>query len=330
MKTRIRKTVLELPNARKFQSSLLDWFDRTKRDLPWRRTKDPYRIWVSEIMLQQTRVSAVLEYYKRFLHAFPNLRALARADEQDVLAQWSGLGYYRRARMMHAAARQLAKDRKNLPRTSAGLRKLPGVGQYTAAAIASIAFGEPTAVVDGNVERVLLRVGGYGEGESLDFWSSAQGLVHPSRPGDFNQAMMELGATVCLPKVPDCKKCPVQDWCTTRGEHATAKSAPRRKARLDYLLAVDRASVALVQRATQSRLMATMWELPETAAKETRSAAMHLRHSITNTDYDVRVWRGVQPKGSTRIQLSRIEELPLTGLTRKILRRAGLLVHRTK
>jgi A/G-specific adenine glycosylase len=327
MKTRLQKTVLLLAHSRKFQSSLLDWFDRMKRDLPWRRTKDPYRIWVSEVMLQQTRVSAVLEYYKRFLRAFPNLRALARADEQDVLAQWSGLGYYRRARMMHAAARQLANEGRNLPRTSEGLRDLPGVGQYTAAAIASIAFGEPTAVVDGNVERVLLRLGGYGANEPLDFWSSAQQLIDANRPGDFNQAMMELGATVCLPRVPDCKKCPVENWCATRGEHATTKPASRRKARLDYVLAADRNGVALVQRAVHSRLMAGMWELPETSAKKPRSPAMQLKHSITNTDYEVRVWKGARPKGSTRIQLSRIEELPLTGLTRKILRRMGLLLH---
>ncbi|MCU1308569.1 MAG: putative A/G-specific adenine glycosylase [Acidobacteriaceae bacterium] len=327
MKTRLQKKVLLLTHPRKFQSRLLDWFDRTKRDLPWRRTKDPYRIWVSEIMLQQTRVTAVLEYYKRFLRAFPNLRALARADEQDVLAQWSGLGYYRRARMMHAAAKQLANEGQNLPRTSEGLRDLPGVGQYTAAAIASIAFGEPTAVVDGNVERVLLRLGGYGESESLDFWSSAQQLIDANRPGDFNQAMMELGAIVCLPRVPDCKKCPVENWCATRGEHTTIKPVSRRKARLDYVLAADRNGVALVQRAAHSRLMAGMWELPETSAKKSPSPAMQLKHSITNTDYEVRVWKGARPTGSTRIQLSRIEELPLTGLTLKILRRMGLLLH---
>jgi A/G-specific adenine glycosylase len=330
MKTRIEKTVLQLAHPRKFQSSLLDWFDRTKRDLPWRRTKDPYRIWVSEIMLQQTRVSAVLEYYKRFLRAFPNVRALARADEQDVLAQWSGLGYYRRARMMHAAAKQLVNKRQNLPRTSEGLGNLPGIGRYTAAAIASIAFGEPAAVVDGNVERVLLRLGGYGEGESLDFWVSAQRLIDESRPGDFNQAMMELGATVCLPKAPDCKKCPVEDWCATRGAHATAKPASRKKASLDYVFAMDRKSVALVQRSAHSSLMAGMWELPQTSMKHTGSPAMQLKHSITSTDYAVRVWKGPRPKGTTPIQLSRMEGLALTGLTRKILRRAGLLVHRTK
>jgi A/G-specific adenine glycosylase len=327
LKTQSTKTVLALNQPRKFQSRLLDWFDRTKRDLPWRRTKDPYRIWVSEIMLQQTRVTAVLDYYRRFLRALPNLRALARADEQDVLAQWSGLGYYRRARMMHAAARQLDDHRKSFPRTSEGLREMPGIGRYTAAAVASIAYGEPTAVVDGNVERVLLRLGGYGESEPLDFWSSAQQLIDPDRPGDFNQAMMELGATVCLPRVPDCDACPVEGWCATRGEHATAKPASRRKARLDYVLAADRNGVALVQRAAHSRLMAGMWELPETSAKKKGSPAMQLKHSITNTDYEVRVWEGARPKGSTRIQLSRIEELPLTGLTRKILRRIGLLVH---
>src|SRR5256714_434987 len=167
-----------------FQNSLLQWFRQFQRDLPWRKTRDPYRIWLSEIMLQQTRVAVVIDYYKRFLRAFPNLGALARAQEQDVLTQWSGLGYYRRARMMHAAAKKLAAKKQRVPKTVAGLRELPGIGRYTAAAIASIAYDEPVAVVDGNVERVLLRLSGVNEVGPIDHWSTAQALLDPSSPGD--------------------------------------------------------------------------------------------------------------------------------------------------
>jgi A/G-specific adenine glycosylase len=230
--------------------------------------------------------------------------------------------------MMHAAAKQLVKKRQDLPRNSVGLGSLPGIGRYTAAAIASIAFGEPTAVVDGNVERVLLRLGGYGEGKSLDFWSSAQRLIDESRPGDFNQAMMELGATVCLPRVPECKRCPIKAWCVSRGAHTTSARNVRKRARLEYVLAMERDRVALVQRGKGSRLMAGMWELPGVARTNTAIPTLKLKHSITSTDYEVFVWQGEPTRGSRRVKLSQIEELPLTGLTRKILRRMGLLEHR--
>src|SRR5580704_14876171 len=192
----------ELADARRFQQGLLEWFDQHKRDLPWRRDRDPYRVWLSEIMLQQTRVVAVIDHYKRFLRRFPSLEKLASAREASVLATWSGLGYYRRARMLHAAAKMIVKEHEGeFPRSVEELRALPGIGRYTAAAIASIAFDQPVAVVDGNVERVLQRV----QGRNLageDLWRVAEELVSPERPGDFNQAMMELGATVCLPRQP--------------------------------------------------------------------------------------------------------------------------------
>src|SRR3954470_939228 len=161
---------LSTPSSiRLFRHKLLAWYDANKRRLPWRGTRDPYKIWVSEIMLQQTRVAAATDYYKRFLKRFPRVKALAQANEQQVLAQWSGLGYYRRARMLHAAARKLDSERGAIPQTAAELRRLPGIGRYTAAAIASIAYNEPVAVVDGNVERVLLRVIG-----KADPWAAAQ------------------------------------------------------------------------------------------------------------------------------------------------------------
>ena len=200
-----------------FRRLLLRWYDLHARDLPWRESRDPYRVWVSEIMLQQTRVAAVIAHYHEFLRRFPTVEKLAGAREASVLAAWSGLGYYRRARMMHAAAKMIVRELdEKFPTTAAGWRELPGIGRYTSAAIASIAFGEPVAVVDGNVERVLQRVSGARlTGE--EFWEAAERRLDRARPGDFNQAMMELGATVCTPRAPACLTCPVVELCVTRG-----------------------------------------------------------------------------------------------------------------
>ncbi len=204
---------------------LLSWYDRNRRDLPWRQDRDPYRVWLSEIMLQQTRVSAVLEHYRRFLKRFPTVQKLASARESSVLAAWSGLGYYRRARMMHAAAKAIVKQHGGkFPGAIAELRALPGIGRYTAAAIASIVFDAPAAVVDGNVERVLGRVFGTGPGRRVSLANRRSVYSAAQRPGDFNQAMMELGAIVCLPRQPRCSVCPVFSLCATRG----TLEAPRR------------------------------------------------------------------------------------------------------
>ena len=193
------------------------------------RSTDPYRVWVSEIMLQQTRVAAVLEHYARFMKRFPTVAALARAREQSVLAAWSGLGYYHRARRMHQAAKVIVRERGGqFPSRAEDWLELPGIGRYTAAAIASIAFGEAVAVVDGNVERVLARL----DGDVLpngSAWERAQALLDPKRPGDFNQAMMELGATICTPKSPQCLLCPylhfLRDTRRTPGGEASAAEA---------------------------------------------------------------------------------------------------------
>src|SRR5208337_4015459 len=200
------------PNS--FRTRLLAWYDTHARKLPWRapprakKTRDPYAIWLSEIMLQQTRVAAVIEHYRIFLERFPNVQALAAASEEAVLAAWSGLGYYRRARMMHRCARQITAQHGGcFPHDSESLRALPGIGRYTAAAIGSIAFAEAVAVVDGNVERVLQRFTGINL-STPQVWQHAQALLAETRPGDFNQAMMELGATVCLPREPRCLSCP--------------------------------------------------------------------------------------------------------------------------
>jgi A/G-specific adenine glycosylase len=315
---------------KKFRRRLLVWYDRHRRDLPWRATRDPYRVWLSEIMLQQTRVAAVIEHYQVFLRRFPTIEKLASAREASVLAAWSGLGYYRRARMLHAASKVIVREHGGrFPDTAEGLQALPGIGRYTAAAIASIAFGEPVAVVDGNVERVLQRVAGKRlAGEEL--WETADHLLDAKRSGDFNQSLMELGATVCTPRAPQCLLCPVVDLCATRGELvATTKPAPQRKSEIHYALNCKSGTVFLVQRARDASLMPGMWELPELARVNGGSSpSFTLRHSITVTDYTVRVWQSAELLGidGKWIPLERLDRIALTGLARKILRKAERLV----
>jgi A/G-specific adenine glycosylase len=308
---------------RSFRQRLLRWFDGNRRELPWRADRDPYHVWISEIMLQQTRVAVVRDRYADFLRRFPSVERLAAAKLPEVLAAWSGLGYYRRARALHAAAQHLVEDGLRFPRTVEELASLPGIGRYTAAAIASIAFDQPCAVVDGNVERVLgrlFRVRG------REAWRAAGELLSPGRPGDFNQAMMELGAIVCLPKAPLCVQCPVFAWCRTRGEGASQGSILRRKEPIAYRLAVRRQSVFLVQREDHKSLMPGMWELPQTQSGA-GEPVLRLRHAITSTDFQVSVYRARTANGSRGrwVNLAEAERLPLTGLTQKILRRAKLI-----
>jgi len=339
-----------------FRAHLLAWYDQHARDLPWRESHDPYRVWLSEIMLQQTRVAAVIEHYQEFLRRFPTVEKLAAAREASVLAAWSGLGYYRRARMLHAAAKVVVRELGGkFPASSEGLRELPGIGRYTAAAIASIAFGEAVAVVDGNVERVLQRVSGK-QLAGEEFWAAAEKLLDRERPGDFNQAMMELGATICTPRTPACLTCPVVASCATRGEmEGVSKAAQQKKREIDYSLACRDGAVYLVQRAQDARLMAGMWELPEvvgdvalsrerqvprfgrndknvgktngdTPSKSTEPL-FTVRHSITVTDYTVRVSRGAASGGvgGKWVPVERLGRVALTGLARKILRKAKIL-----
>ena len=308
-------------------------------------------------MLQQTRVNAVLEHFRAFTERFPTVVALALAPEEEVLSRWTGLGYYRRARMLHRAAKFLLQEHEGtLPRTVAELRKLPGIGDYTAAAIASIAFGERAAVVDGNVERVLLRVAGRPEQpdrETLDFVQQfAQALMNapaqeaenhgtaPPPPGDHNQAMMELGATVCLPRGPRCLECPVYDWCRTRGEHATPQRTAMKSERVSYALAtrnkgVNGIEVLLHRRAADLSLMPGMLELPMLRAAPASEPMLRLRHAIVGTNYYAEVFgmptrqsvhRAAQPGHQTAwFETQLLDRLPLTGFARKVLQRAGLM-----
>jgi A/G-specific adenine glycosylase len=337
-----------LPNPEtiaRMRGELLGWYDRNKRDLPWRHTQDPYAIWVSEIMLQQTRVAAVIERYRAFLERFPTVQELAKADEQDVLALWSGLGYYRRARMLHKAAQSVVREHGgNMPATADGLRKLSGIGSYTAAAIASIAHGEAVAVVDGNVERVLSRIRGWESHDAVGeaavrrkVEEFAAGLVDPRRAGDFNQAIMELGATVCTPRNPQCLVCPWAKECRTLGEHKTPKRAAMTSREIACALVVRDgaagAEVLLEQRAASNTVMPGLWELP--ALAEGRGAdgeeRLTVRHAIMQVNYVVRVYALPQDRleraaGTQRwIPLAEAPGVALTGLARKVLTRSGLI-----
>ena len=296
-------------------------------------------------MLQQTRASVVVEYYDRFLRRFPTLERLAEADEAEVLTAWSGLGYYRRARALHESARAvLAEYGGKIPGTAAELNRLPGVGVYTAAAVASIAFGEAVAAIDGNVDRVLTRYLGYeasrGGSRSGFLRQEATRLLDPKRPGDFNQAMMELGATVCLPKGPQCASCPVHGGCKTRGEHAVAPAQKMlsRKTALALLQrkAWPKSEILLERRPADASQMPGMWELPQVreGQENAQSVLLTVRHSITNTNYYVTVYglvsgeraRLVRSAGErVWVPLVELQERPLTGLTRKILKRLRVM-----
>jgi A/G-specific adenine glycosylase len=327
MTRKVRGTRIDGRARRWIQARLLRWYDLHRRDLPWRGEHDPYRIWLSEVMLQQTRVAAAVDYYQRFLRRFPTVHHLAKARIASVLAAWSGLGYYRRARALHQAARKVVRERAGrFPATAAELQDLPGVGRYTAAAIASIAFGEAVPLVDGNVERVLCRL----TGETLPReaqWEVAASLLNRDRPGDFNQALMELGATVCLPRRPKCLLCPLMDICATRGESPPASADVRRRQAIRYAFHSTGHKIFLVQRPGSASLMAGMWELPElNEVNGQHQPYLSLRHSITTTDYTVQVLRGPAPEVEGRwVPAARLLSLPLTGLTRKILRAAKVI-----
>jgi A/G-specific adenine glycosylase len=323
---------MTIPSGKKsideIRTALLRWYGVHRRELPWRKTRDPYAIWVSEIMLQQTRVVAVIEYYERFMRLFPTIATLAAAKQENVVAAWSGLGYYRRARSLHAAARKIVDELDGeVPATSVTLRELPGVGRYTSAAIASIAYGEPVAVVDGNVERVLHRLDGVERrGESV--WERAQELLSPKAAGDWNQAMMELGATICTPATPACERCPVQKWCKLPG-HDVRRSQPSRVKRESiYGFAIRNDRVYLRQRSKGESVMASMWELPAAETSTGANVLARMKHSITTSDYTVIVvalaGRSI-PKGGKWVPVAELGGVALTGIARKVLRKLGAL-----
>jgi len=269
------------PEQDSFRRSLVEWYRAHRRDLPWRQTRDPYRIWLSEVMLQQTTVATVETRWGEFLAKFPTVDALANAGEEDVIAAWRGLGYYRRARNLHAAARRVVSNhRSNFPTKFIDLRDLPGVGEYTAAAVASIAADEAVPVLDANVRRVMARVLALDkpvdqEGGLRILREALSAYLDQDAPGDFNQGMMELGATVCLPREPRCHSCPVSAHCRAhllRKENEFPVLAPRAPLEgvSEYAIALVRRGRTLWVKRPQSGSFSGMWELPRGEADPTR------------------------------------------------------------
>jgi A/G-specific adenine glycosylase len=342
--------------AARFRRALLAWYDAGHRDLPWR---DPngtpatvfYHVWLSEIMLQQTRVEAVIPYYQRFLERFPSIEALAAAEEQEVLAAWSGLGYYSRARNLQHAARQLAAD--GLPCGYEAIRALRGIGDYTAAALASIAMNMPHAAVDGNVMRVIARLTNNpseitAPATRRRIAETASLLLDRDRPGDFNQAMMELGATVCTPRAPRCDACPVTKLCAAR-RAGTQQELPVklskktvRELKVDLAIVERDGHIVLVKRASGERRLAGFWELPardlipgDLTQGRARSIAK-FRHQIVNDRFIVTVWRvsatsaATLPAAGEWVLIQNLKLLPLTTVSRKALEAASFVTGRVK
>ncbi|MFQ3610393.1 MAG: A/G-specific adenine glycosylase [Fimbriimonadales bacterium] len=277
------------------RTQLLDWFQHHQRTLPWRGVDDPYYVWVSEIMLQQTQVATVIPYFERFIQRFPTVQALAEAQLDEVLKYWEGLGYYSRARNLWRSAQQIVANGGELPRSVDRLRELPGIGAYTAGAIASIAFNLPEPLVDGNVTRVLARLlwlkGNLKSGKAQKLlWQIARQLVDPQCPGDFNQALMELGSTVCLPALPNCAQCPVQSLCSAyqRGQPtAVPEVTPSKPARqvVDVSAMILRENTVLLAQRPVEGLWGGLWEFPRatrTGRESVEQLAMQIgtRHHL--------------------------------------------------
>lgn len=282
------------------QRALLAWYRRNRRDLPWRKDVSPYRTWVSEIMLQQTTVAAVLPYYERFLARFPDAAALADAPEEEVLKHWAGLGYYSRARNLHAAAKRIKAE--GFPTTYEGVLDLPGVGRYTAGAICSIALGLPAPLVDGNVSRVFSRL--FMENDVKAHWRLAAELVDPAAPGDWNQALMELGATVCAPAAPRCEACPLTAFCAARkaGRVSEFPAPAKRKAFVELawtLLWIEKDGKALLwKRGADERFLKNHWSLPEARHLDAAPGALlrRVKGTITHHKITIEVRRAAAPR----------------------------------
>ncbi len=344
------------PAPRALRQRLLRWFDRSQRSLPWRGTKDAYRVWLSEIMLQQTRVPVVVPYYQRFLQAYPTVKKLARA--KSVLRLWAGLGYYQRARNLHRAAKEIVrKHGGRFPRLLEDALALPGIGPYTARAILSIAYGQPVAVVDGNVARVLVRLFCLTDADADNrpaLQPLADRLVSRRRPGDFNQALMELGSTICLPKLPRCTLCPLEGLCAAR-QAGMAKKFPRRPKKrprprlaLKVFVIEQKGKVLLVREA--SGYFSGLWHFPYTTGKNKKDIRANgneietgagrrvatVEHTTTMRDLVLRVYQSPVRARDRRavsesnyptrwVRLSQVQRLGVGAATRKV---AALLQER--
>jgi len=339
---------MDIPKLRR---SLLRWFSRAKRPMPWRKTRDPYPIWVSEMMLQQTTVATVIPYYQRFIERFPNVQALAAADEDSVLALWSGLGYYSRARNLRAAAQAIVQRHDGrFPRSIDVALSLPGVGPYTASAVTSMAYGVRSAVVDGNVRRVLSRLHARRQPADATTRALAHALLAPRSAGAWNEALMELGATICTPRKPDCPGCPVSDHCLgqKRPEYWSQGKPRPRAVPVSVLMAlVVRGDRVLLARNPPGELMEGLYELPHSgipgepepktgialrykgALVLERQPLTFVRHAVTHHRIEATVFKATLKgsrlrRGLTFHTIRETWSLPLSGLTRKALRAAGL------
>jgi A/G-specific adenine glycosylase len=344
---------------RTFQSRLFAWFRTHRRELPWRASRDPYRVWVAEIMLQQTRIAAVIPYYDRFLRRFPDVRALAHARQSEVLKFWSGLGYYSRARNLHATAKTIVADHSgDFPRDLKAALNLPGIGHYTAAAVLSIAYDEPLAVLDGNVARVLARLGAvHGALRTPRTWSSllrtADQLLAHDAASDWNQALMELGETICTPQSPQCAACPISRWCEAHAQGLAHEiPAPRKKratqnVKIAAAILRDPQGRTLLVKGTGAHdgvLFSHMWQFPAVEVRRNPSAELtkHLhatlgmngitlealpqaRHGVTFRNVTLLPFLArvdqlpAQPGTHGRVlPLKSIARLPISSATRKI------------
>jgi A/G-specific adenine glycosylase len=338
-----------------WRRALLAWYRRHRRDLPWRRHPDAYRVWVSEVMLQQTTVKSVLPYYEPFLRRFPDVASLGAASEEEVVAAWSGLGYYHRARNLRRGAQHVAAQHGGrFPETLEAALAVPGVGLYTASAILSIAHGVPLPVVDGNVRRVLARLGARRGPEwrrDGPFYNVAEELLARDRPGDWNQALMELGATVCTPRRPACPVCPVRPACRARslGLQDRIPETRHRRPPVDVTVAaalVERDGRVLLVRRAEGRLMGRMWEVPQTSLEARGLSDLarelsvrhdlaivagplvaHARHTVTFRRIRVEAYRArlrrnvpADPERFRWVSPTELGSLPVSSMTRKILR----------
>lgn len=339
------------PKLNRIRRQLLAWYEKNRRNLPWRRTRDPYAIWIAETMLQQTQVKSVLPYYRRFLEALPTIEALDRASKEKVLALWSGLGYYRRAENLKKAARVIVREhRGKMPREFDSLRALPGVGRYTAGALMSIAFDRPYPALDGNARRVLGRI--FAAEEERELRAISSRLASYSRPGQWNQALMELGATICVARAPSCPLCPIRRCCAAwRSDRLPGKAQTTAKRRIQKvqwpLLVIENSHRILLRRRAATGLLRGLWEVPGGERKKGErleaSLTRHLnglddivggasfvgevRHSITHRRIRAPVFlfakfnSSVRPRPGWRwASLSSLRRYPLSALSLKAIK----------
>lgn len=351
-------------NLRRYARPLLQWFDRCQRDLPWRKSKTAYRIWISEIMLQQTQVATVIDYFKRFIQRFPDVATLAAADVQEVLRYWEGLGYYRRARQLHRAAELMVEQHGGeFPLTFPEVLALPGIGRYTAGAILSIADDQQLPILEGNTQRLFARLIGIASDPrqpavQRQLWDFAEKILPAQRPGDFNQALMELGNQVCTPLRPDCPACPLQKLCPTYALNLQ-EAIPARSARppveniSEAVLLVSRSRKFLLRKCQPGEWWEGLWDFPRyrlesplTAVLSEKFAAefglltdlqdtgWQCRHAVTRYRITLRCFRANQVRGRLKpaadrwgwFQREELEGLAMSATGRKISRQLGSII----